>query len=268
MDVYLGFGLLSAAIVVLIFIVFDHWYKSKKNCMAEMTGFNEKNADDSEFVLGHDSNELTHLDMRDDHLENTVTSTHHAFIETPVEIDEPASTLTDFSENETPHEMAEPEAVIEKPVKPVHSAASQDSLLIMSVMAKPNNRFASYDLLQAITTAGLQYGEMNIFHYYQQTMTGKTTLFSLASANKPGDFDLNNMGDFSCTGLVFFMDIARLFDPQNAFRLMLETAERLAEDLEGELRADPRTPWNEKKVWQYQQKIMQYKTSAKYDSKV
>jgi len=137
------------------------------------------------------------------------------------------------------------------------------NLLVLSVMAKKNSRFESYDLLQAISAAGMQFGEMNIFHYYQPTPVGKIALFSLASANKPGDFDLNNIAEFSCSGLMMFMDIAQAPDPQYAFKLMLETAERLAEDLDGGLCADPMTPWNEKLAWQYHQKIMQYKTAAK-----
>ena len=67
-----------------------------------------------------------------------------------------------------------------------------ENILSISIFAKPNNRFVSYDLLQAITSTGMQFGEMNIFHYYQRTPEGKKyTLFSLASATKPGEFDLD-----------------------------------------------------------------------------
>ncbi len=129
----------------------------------------------------------------------------------------------------------------------------------ISIFAKPNSRFASYDLLQAIAATGMQFGEMNIFHYYQRTPQGKhIILFSLASATKPGKFDLDRMGDFSCVGLTLFMDIKNAPNPLQAFYLMVNTAEQLAEDLDGELRADPKTTWSEDHFNLYQQRLLNY----------
>jgi cell division protein ZipA len=131
------------------------------------------------------------------------------------------------------------------------------NLLMISVFAKSNNRFASYDLLQAIAATGLQYGEMNIFHYYQRSPQGKKIiLFSLASATKPGGFDLDRMGNFSCVGLTLFMDITQVPNPLQAFYLMLGTAEQLADDLEGELRAAPHIAWSDEYFQICEQKIM------------
>ena len=292
MDVYVGFGLLSAAVVVLLFIVFDTWFKSRQTRMAEMITSEESITEDSEFMSESESHDLAHFEIH----ENSMEDERH-----PIDIDHPTDEEHFMSDeklshlredddtvkmdsrlhgNDTantslrhPSEGGDPSKVnsqfhTQDKTNTAHydKSPSYDNLLILSVMAKPNSRFASYDLLQAIATIGMQYGEMNIFHYYQQTMSGKVTLFSLASANKPGEFDLDNIGAFSCTGLVFFMNIARVPDPQNVFRLMLETAERLADYLDGELHADPSTPWNEKLVWQYQQKIMQYKTMARYET--
>jgi cell division protein ZipA len=127
-----------------------------------------------------------------------------------------------------------------------------DDIIIISVFAKSNGHFASYDLLQAITATGMQFGERDIFHYYQSTETGHITLFSLASATKPGKFDLDRMGDFSCIGLSLFMDKQTVPDPKAAFLMMLDKAEQLAEDLDGELRAGPlRKPWSEQVLHHY-----------------
>lgn len=124
--------------------------------------------------------------------------------------------------------------------------ATADDIIIISVLAKPNHHFASYDLFQAISATGMQFGDMDIFHYYQPTEKGQQILFSLASATKPGKFDLDHMGDFSCVGLSLFMDKKSVSNPQKVFLKMLEKAEQLADDLDGELRAGPkRLPWNE-----------------------
>lgn len=128
--------------------------------------------------------------------------------------------------------------------------------IIINVVAKPNQPFASYDLLQAITATGMQFGAMNIFHYYSPSSMEKKPLFSLASATEPGEFDLNQIGNFTCQGLTLFMNTRQQMDTKKAFTLMVETAEQLAEDLQGELRAGSRQPWNEQIKQQYLEKMV------------
>jgi len=125
------------------------------------------------------------------------------------------------------------------------SESSRKDLLVLSVMAKSGRRFGSYDLLQIISGVGLQFGDMNIFHYYSNTpqIEAGTPLFSLVSAEEPGDFQLDQFGNFSCSGLMLFMNMKSVSNPRAVFHQMLMTAERLTEDLDGELRADPKTPW-------------------------
>ena len=52
MDVYIGFGLLSAAFVVLVFVIFDSWFKTRNAGMAEMAESHDKSMEDPEFVVG------------------------------------------------------------------------------------------------------------------------------------------------------------------------------------------------------------------------
>lgn len=132
--------------------------------------------------------------------------------------------------------------------------------LILSVTARNGCQFGSYDLWQAIVATGMVFGEKNLFHYYDTTnrfdaIPQKTTLFSLASATPSGEFNLDRMGDFYCSGLILFMHLT-VKHPQKVFSLMLKTAEQLVEDLEGELCAEPHTPWNESLLKQYHEKLM------------
>lgn len=137
----------------------------------------------------------------------------------------------------------------------------QHNLLILNVFAKPNSHFASYDLIQAISGTGMQYGEMNIFHYHETTLEGRVRLFSLASATEPGEFYLDRMGDFTCAGLTLFMDLRHVLNPFPAFQKMLSIAEQLAEDLEGELFNAALFPWNTDILEQYYQKILDYRSN-------
>lgn len=149
----------------------------------------------------------------------------------------------------------------EEPFRPepkLNEEELKNDLLILSIFAKPNNPFVSYDLLQAISNTGMQFGEMNIFHYFSPSVTPAKILFSLASATKPGNFNLDRIGDLSCAGLTLFMKIKDVPEPDIVFKTMLRTAEQLCEDLDGELRAGMRLPWNSESLKQYQTKIAKY----------
>ncbi len=133
-------------------------------------------------------------------------------------------------------------------------ASLLNDLIVMTVVAQSDNRFESYDLLQAITATGMQFGDMNIFHY----KIGNEKLFSLASATEPGDFNLDRIGDFSCTGLTLFANLREVSNPEQVFAIMLRSAEQLADDLGGELRAGTRKPWTEEALYQLQDKVSQF----------
>lgn len=105
-------------------------------------------------------------------------------------------------------------------------------IITLHVVAKENKTFAGYELLQALLSSGLRFGEMNIFHYYGNEP--QKALFSLLSATEPGIFDMPNIGAFSCKGLTLFMKRSDdTQDNNNRYALMLKTARHLSEDLHG-----------------------------------
>lgn len=118
-----------------------------------------------------------------------------------------------------------------------------EKLIVLYIMSKPEQPFLGYELLQALTAAGLHYGKLNIFHYYEKSSDNKdeNILFSLASAVEPGIIDVDNIGAFTCPGLTLFMH-AEIKNPEAIFELMLQTAEQLAEDLGGTICNELRKP--------------------------
>jgi len=113
---------------------------------------------------------------------------------------------------------------------------SEEMFLSIYILAEHNRPFVGYELLQALLSSGLRYGDMNIFHRYERIHGRGTPLFSLASATEPGTFDLNRMGEVSCQGLCLFMDLSGVRDPIMAFEKMIDTANQLVDDLGGEIR--------------------------------
>ncbi|MFU8797695.1 MAG: cell division protein ZipA [Gammaproteobacteria bacterium] len=131
-------------------------------------------------------------------------------------------------------------------IKPVRD------FVIFYVMAKSKQSFVGYELLQALSAAGLQYGEMNIFHHYNED---KKSLFSLASASEPGTFDLSEMGGVQCKGLCIFMDAKRVEQPQHIFETMLSTVKQLAEDLGGVIQDQKRRALTEQCISVYRARL-------------
>lgn len=127
----------------------------------------------------------------------------------------------------------------------------------LHLMAPRDCPYNGYELLQALLANGLRYGDKNIFHRYE-TKTGQgRILFSLASVNKPGTFELSNMGSFSCPGLTLFMILKDLADPVGTLDAMLEVAKQLIEDLGGELWDDHHEVLSMERVTQLRARVRQ-----------
>jgi cell division protein ZipA len=219
MEAYLRIGLLIIAAVILCLMLFESRSRKRPLRAVEATEDNFFDSTEPQIKRMIDEDEYEHV------------------------IHEPTFVRSNYVASEPAQEQ------IKEPEMTNH-------LLVISVLAKSGQTFASYDLLQAISAAGMQFGEMNVFHYYLPTLTGKITLFSLASATKPGYFDMDNMGNFSCAGLTLFLDIQSVPDPEQALDLMLKTAEQLVDDLDGELRAGQKNPWTEETLQSYRRKVM------------
>lgn len=86
-------------------------------------------------------------------------------------------------------------------------------------------------LLQMMTELGCKFGELGIFHRYENTAGTGPMIFSVANMFNPGTFDLDNMENFETEGVAFFMALPMRFDGQQAFNMMLNAAKKLATEI-------------------------------------
>ncbi len=128
---------------------------------------------------------------------------------------------------------AERRAAAEPKAAPQPVAPPNNGLIMFYLTAPKGQSYLGYELLQSLLSCGLRYGEMNIFHRHEQRTGRGAILFSLAAATQAGTFDLSTMGGFTTRGLVMYMKVDKLKDPQRAFELMVETAFQLVEELGG-----------------------------------
>lgn len=154
------------------------------------------------------------------------------------------------------------ETVTLKRTETVHKEVPTE-YVVFHVMAPKDYPYNGYELLQTLLASGLRYGEKQIFHRHE-SKTGKgRILFSLASVNKPGTFELSKMGSFTCPGLTLFMPLQRQVDISAAFETLLETTRQLAEDLGGEVWDDKRQVLTMQTVTELRARIRRFEEAAR-----
>ncbi|RUO26090.1 cell division protein ZipA [Aliidiomarina minuta] len=84
-------------------------------------------------------------------------------------------------------------------------------------------------LLQMTTELGLKYGDMDILHRHQESSGHGPVLFSVANMFNPGTFDIYSMETFSTEGIVLFMTLPVEGDGHQAFTMMYNAANKIAE---------------------------------------
>jgi len=126
--------------------------------------------------------------------------------------------------------------------------AKTGHVMALSVMASPRTTYDGYELLQALLTNGLRFGERNIFHRYTGASGSSDVLFSLVSIKNPGTFELAKMGEFKTPGLMLFMECDHVDDIPGTFLAMKETAIRLRETLGGTVCDQNRQPLPEEQI--------------------
>jgi cell division protein ZipA len=285
MEGFLRLGLLLIAACIIFLILFEAWYRRRQMDVRNDERPGQRILDPDEIlglqpvetVFTPDSSEaqnyVPRLQKDEDRstaflmgASKSATKVLSPALYTQEMVEEPepsvelaAEEVAPVVQPEKPRQEPQMEMHIDQPRKEtVKTASSPSDFVMLSVVAKPHVLFASYELLQAISATGMTFGDMNIFHYQRKEGENMTTLFSLASATEPGEFNLDNIGHFSCGGLILFMNLRKVRNPKEAYELMLKTAEQLAEDLDGELKANPRDPWTPQIKERYLQRVLEF----------
>ncbi len=106
-----------------------------------------------------------------------------------------------------------------------------DDVISIYVLAKQGDTMSGGDILESSYSLNLQYGEMKIFHRHEDTV-GREILFSMASIQEPGWFDLDELDDMETAGLSFFMQANLVDNPSAVLDEMLICAHGIASKLD------------------------------------
>ncbi|MFI4956679.1 MAG: cell division protein ZipA [Gammaproteobacteria bacterium] len=151
--------------------------------------------------------------------------------------------------------IIEKPATSEKPSKSSEKAPTA-GVICLNIKAPDGEAFLGEGLVTLLRTAGLYFGDLNIFHYEVERDGDFYPLFSLASAFEPGSFNLDTIDDYVTPGLTLFMEVDAVDEPREVFALMLETARNLAGELQGTVCDDKWKPFTQESLERYSASLL------------
>ncbi len=114
-------------------------------------------------------------------------------------------------------------------------------IVVLYLTSPAGESFKGTAIRSAAEAVGMRFGQFGVFHHFGVGESrSKQSLFCLASMFEPGTFDLSQISTYQTAGLVLIMQLPLPIDGRVAFELMLNTAQRLAKRLGGDLRDDKR----------------------------
>lgn len=125
-------------------------------------------------------------------------------------------------------------APVPPPVKPEPKPKAPrydlPGLIEFSIVARADEGFNGEDLFEAFEAVGLRYGSVKVF---ERIDSQRLVDFAVASMAEPGTFPADNLDQFYCPGIVFFMQPRELDNPAAVFEDFIDTIQVLAERLDG-----------------------------------
>ncbi len=125
-----------------------------------------------------------------------------------------------------------------------------NDIIVIYILPKGEALLEGSQINSAVQALGLNFGEMNIFHYANDG----GAVFSLANMLEPGSFNLETIHVLKTTGLTLFMQIEG-DDPMDDLSEMLQRGYQIAGLLEARLCNHKREPLTEQDAENYRAQV-------------
>ncbi len=185
-----------------------------------------------------------------------------------VELDIPSISTKSFDEAE--EEKLEP--IVEEPLveedEVVTAAKSEPKpepemqVIVLNVHCAGEEPFVGTKLFDSMQQNGLLYGDMDIFHRHADLSGTGKVLFSVANMMQPGTLKHDDPAEFTTKGISFFMTLPCFGDPEHNFKLMLKTAQLIADDMGANVLDDARNLMTPNRIDGYKAQIQAFKAAS------
>ncbi|MDP5254283.1 MULTISPECIES: cell division protein ZipA [unclassified Vibrio] len=134
-------------------------------------------------------------------------------------------------------------------------------VLVLHVHCLGEAPFVGTQLFDSMQQNGLIFGEMNIFHRHADLSGNGKILFSVANMMQPGTLEHDDPDTFTTKGISFFMTLPCFGDAEQNFKLMLKTAQQIADDVSGQVLDEGRHSMTPDRLAKYRRQIADFKSS-------
>jgi cell division protein ZipA len=141
--------------------------------------------------------------------------------------------------------------------KPIESEQPQE-VLVLNVKSADDNPIPGSALLPMLLTLGFKFGDQDIFHRHVNSNGKGPVLFSLANMFKPGDFNIDNLENFTTQGISLFMILPIEGEPHQVFNMMHNAARKIAEEFSAQIYDGRRTLLTKQSLQQYVERIREF----------
>lgn len=147
-----------------------------------------------------------------------------------------------------------PDKPADKPSKP---EPDPDRIVVLYVRARGGQRITGARLVEGARMAGLEYGDMKIFHRLDES-GHREVIFSMANMVAPGTLDQAHEPEFSTPGVALFMQLPGPLRALDGWDAMLATARRLAELWEADMLDENHSNLNRQRIQQIREEMREY----------
>ena len=123
-----------------------------------------------------------------------------------------------------------------------------EKIVTLYIAARAGALLRGPDIVVAAEKAGLAYGHMNVFHRLVEGRPEQGPVFSVANIMKPGSFDMATIQSLETPAIAFFLTLPAPVPALDAWEMMLPTAQRMAELLEGVLLDESRNALSRQRI--------------------
>jgi cell division protein ZipA len=123
-----------------------------------------------------------------------------------------------------------------------------ERIVTLYVATRAGDLLAGSDVVVAAEKAGLEFGDMGIFHRLVIGKKVEGPVFSMANMVKPGNFDMSQLDSVQTPGVTLFMTLPGPLPALDAWEMLLPTAQRLAELLDAQVLDEDRNALGRQRI--------------------
>ncbi|WP_111977197.1 cell division protein ZipA [Algibacillus agarilyticus] len=178
-------------------------------------------------------------------------------MELPDEMDSFIATETETPQVQT-HREEKMSTTTEQSASEPAEQHTPEEVLILNVIAPEGQVISGASLLPFLLTLGFKFGDMAIFHRYEESSGDGEILFSLANMFNPGTFDIDNMEHFTSPGVSLFMSLPTKSDASQVFNMMHNASKKIAAEFNGQVLDGQRSVLTRQTVQHYIERIREF----------